>query len=118
MRRRRLRGAILAGAAAALATLGAHAATSTLEECVEGSDFIANAAHARDNGMARDAFLERLEGDFMAIRAFPVALRWFVKDRDDERFLRAAVEAVYDRPRPPDAHREAFFAACVRRAGA
>jgi len=118
MRRCRLRGAILAGAAAALAALGAHAATSTLEECVEGSDFIANAAHARDHGMSRANFLDRLDGDFVAIRAFPVALRWFVKDRDDERFLRAAVEGVFDRPQAADRHHAAFFDACVRRAAA
>jgi hypothetical protein len=109
---------VLVAAASIAMSGGARAAASTLEECVEGGDFIANAAQARDNGMARAAFLERLEGDFVAIRAFPVALRWFVKDRDDERFLRAAVEAVFDRPRPPDEHRDAFFAACVRRATA
>ena len=48
---------------------------------------------------------QRLEGDFVAIRAFPVALRWFVKDADDERFLRAAAEDVFDRPLPPERHR-------------
>ena len=42
------------------------------------------------------------KGDFVAIRAFPVALRWFVKDTDDEAFLRAAVEDVYDRPQDPE----------------
>ena len=35
--------------------------TSTLEECIEGADFIGNAAYSRDNGMARAAFLDRLE---------------------------------------------------------
>jgi len=109
---------ILGCALLALAPLAAGATTSTLEECVEGADFIANAAYSRDNGMARDSFLERLEGDFLAIRAFPVALRWFVKDADDERFLRAAVLAVFDRPQPADRHRSAFFAACVTRASA
>lgn len=109
---------ILACAAALAAALDVHASVTTLAECVEGADFVANAAHARDNGMAREAFLDRLEGDFLAIRAFPVALRWFVKDRDDERFLRAAAENVFDRPQPPDRHRSAFFAACVSRATA
>ena len=85
--------ALLAASAwvAVLATLptGAHGATSTLLECLEGADFIANAAASRDNGLERGVFLDRLEGDFVAIRAFPVALRWFVKDADDEAFLRA-----------------------------
>ena len=109
---------LLACALLALVPLAARATTSTLEECVEGADFIANAAHARDNGMGRASFLDRLEGDFVAIRAFPAALRWFVKDADDERFLRAAVQAVFDRPQPPDRHRAAFFSACVTRASA
>jgi hypothetical protein len=58
-------------ALAALASLPARATTSTLEECVEGADFIGHAAYSRDNGMAREAFLDRLEGDFVTIRAFP-----------------------------------------------
>ena len=106
------------GCALALAPMWAHATSSTLEECVEGAEFIGNAAYSRDNGLARQAFLDRLEGDFVAIRAFPSALRWFVKDADDERFLRAAATAVFDRPQPPDRHRAAFFAACVSRAAA
>ena len=110
------------GAAIGLLAIGAcvqaRAGQSTIVECIEGSDFIANAAASRDNGMSRKAFLERLEGDFLAIRAYPVALRWFVKDADDERFLRSAVADVYDRPQAPDRHRERFFAACVSRAAA
>ena len=96
----------------------ARAGHSTIVECIEGSDFIANAAASRDNGMSRKSFLERLEADFVAIRAYPVALRWFVKDADDERFLRTAVVDVYDRPLAPDRHRERFFADCVSRAAA
>ena len=42
-------------ALAALASLPARATPSTLEECVEGADFIGNAAYSRDNGMAREA---------------------------------------------------------------
>ena len=71
--------ALLAASAwvAMLSTLptGAQGATSTLLECLEGADFIANAAASRDNGLERGVFLDRLEGDFVAIRAFPVALR-------------------------------------------
>ena len=109
---------ILALGWGALAPTAAFATASTLGECVEGADFIANAAAARDNGMGRATFLDRLEGDFMAIRAFPVGLRWFVRDADDERFLRAAAEDVFDRPRLPERHRTAFFAACVSRSAA
>lgn len=114
---------VVAGAAgiaalAALWPLGAVGAPSTLVECIEGADFVANAAASRDNGLARGSFLDRLEADFLAIRAFPVALRWFVKDADDEDFLREAVESVYDRPLDPERHRAAFFAACVTRAAA
>ena len=109
---------VLGCALALLAPMVARATPSTLEDCVEGADFIGNAAYSRDNGMAREAFLDRLEGDFVAIRAFPSALRWFVKDPDDERFLRAAAMDVFDRPQPPERHRTAFFAACVTRATA
>ena len=112
---------IVLGCAAALMVVGATGARgsgTSLAECIEGADFIANAAMSRDNGIGRAAFIARLEGDFAAIRAYPVALRWFVKDGDDERFLRAAAEDVFDRPLPPDRHRAAFFAACVGRASA
>jgi hypothetical protein len=105
-------------ALAALVSVPARATTSTLEDCIEGADFIGNAAYSRDNGLARATFLDRLESDFVAIRAFPAALRWFVKDADDERFLRAAATDVFDRPQSPDRHRAAFFAACVTRATA
>lgn len=113
---RALVAALVALASAASPT--AQAGQSTITECVEGSDFIEHAADARDNGMSRAAFLGRLDADFQTIRAFPVALRWFVKDRDDETFLRGAAADVYDRPLAPEKHRELFFAACVSRAAA
>lgn len=97
------------------ASLGARAGQSTIVECIEGSDFIANAALARDHGAARDAFVERLEADMMMIHAFPPELRWFVKDADDERFLHGQVETVFDAPATPDDHRNAFLRACFRR---
>ena len=95
--------------------LGAQASVPTLPDCLEGSDFIANAARARDNGMRRGAFLARLDEDLVAIRGFPIAFRCFVKDEADERFLVAAVERVFDRPVAPDQHREAFLSACFER---
>src|SRR4029453_10400446 len=83
----------------------AWASVPTLADCLEGSDFIANAARSRDNGITRAAFLERLSEDFVAIRAFPAELRWFVKDDDDERFLASAAQRVFDTPAEPAAHR-------------
>lgn len=93
----------------------AAASAPSLSECLEGSDFIANAAIARDHGMAREAFVERLEADMMIIHAFPPELRWFVKDIDDERFLHAQVETVFDAPAMPEDHRQAFLRACFGR---
>jgi hypothetical protein len=93
-------------------SLGAAASAHSVAECFEGSDFVANAALARDNGMSRAAFLERLDEDFVMIRAYPPALRWFAKDREDERMLRGAVADVFDAPRSPDAHRVRFLEIC------
>jgi hypothetical protein len=95
----------------------ASASVPTLADCLEGSDFIANAARARDNGITRKAFIARLNEDFVAIRAFPAELRWFVKDDDDERFLESAAETVFDAPVAPGAHRIDFLRACFERLG-
>jgi hypothetical protein len=102
----------IAAAALLTASLGAGASTHTIAECFEGSDFIANAALARDNGMPRAEFLERMEGDFMMIAAFPPDMRWFAKDEDDKRFLRLAAREVFDAPAAADGHRARFLAAC------
>jgi hypothetical protein len=95
--------------------VAAHGGVPTAIECIEGSEFIANAARARDNGIAREAFLDRLEADFAAIRAFPPALRWFARDSDDERFLYEAAARVFDRPQPPERHHADFLAGCLDR---
>ena len=99
-----------------LAAQASQAGIPTPAECVEASDFIANAAHARDNGMQRDAFLGRMQSDFATLRAFPPALRWFARDDVDERFLLDAATAVFDHPRTPSQHRAAFLALCLARA--
>jgi hypothetical protein len=106
-----------AGAVAALAVAPSvgRASVPTMADCLEASDFIANAALSRDNGMTRDAFIERLNGDFVAIRAFPSELRWFVRDEDDERFLEDAAEQVFDAPATPAVHRREFLQACFER---
>jgi hypothetical protein len=99
----------------AIAASSIGASVPTLTDCLEGSDFVANAARSRDNGVERDAFIARLHDDFAAIRAFPPALRWFVRDDDDERFLAREAAAVYDRPQAPERHRDAFLRECLDR---
>jgi len=99
-----------------LLPVGAAAHPHNAGECREGGDFIRNAALSRDAGYSREFFLDRLEADFVAIRAFPPALRWFVRDPDDEQFLRAEVETVFDAPQSSEQHRADFLQRCIRRA--
>lgn len=87
----------------------------TMEECLEGSDFIRNAALSRDAGIAADAFLDRMREDFLVIRAFPSALRWFVHDDGDEIFLTEETALVFEQPSDPNDHRAHFLRACVDR---
>ena len=91
---------------------GADALTVTLEECNEGADFIRNAAFSRDNGAKSDEFLRRLEDDLVLIQAVPPALRWFVRDEDDEAMLRVATISVFAEPRGPHDHHREFLAGC------
>jgi len=84
-------------------------------ECLEGGDFIRNAARSRDSGVTREFFVGRLEEDFLLIRAFPPALRWFVRDPQDEAFLRTEVEAVFDAPQDAEGHRAGFVERCAGR---
>ena len=53
---------VAAACVAVALAAGAEAAVPTLTDCLEGSDFVANAARSRDNGMSRASFLERLDG--------------------------------------------------------
>ena len=87
----------------------------TMEECLEGSDFIRNAALSRDTGIAADAFLDRMKEDFLVIRAFPSALRWFVHDDGDEMFLAEETWLVFEQPSDPNDHRAHFLRVCVDR---
>jgi hypothetical protein len=108
----------LATGTAVCALLCAHfvaASRPSLAECFEGSDFIANAALARDAGMSPQAFLGRMQQDFEAIRSFPSELRWFVHDADDEAFLLSAARDVFVHPGAPAIHRRLFLKACVDR---
>ncbi|HTQ01668.1 MAG TPA: hypothetical protein VMN56_20290 [Casimicrobiaceae bacterium] len=88
----------------------------SVSECFEGSDFIANAALARENGMSREGFLAQMQDDFVLIQVYPPQLRWFAKDGDDERFLYESAEQVFDSPQDPEQHRAQFLAACFARA--
>jgi len=106
---------VAAVVAAFAGSLSAGASTLSVAECFEGSDFIANAAHARENGMSRSAFMDRLEEDLQLIQAYPPQLRWFAKDEADERFLVDSARQVFDAPEPPERHRARFLAACFTR---
>ncbi len=108
----------LAACACAALVLPAAAGSLTVEECFEGSDFIANAARARENGISRTQFIGRMQDDFELIHAYPPALRWFAKDEEDERFLLEAARDVFDAPDSPDAHRTRFLQACFARSTA
>ena len=101
--------------AVALAT-SAAAAAPTLTDCLEEPDFVANAARTRDNGITRLSFIDRLERDLAAVRAFAPHLRWFARDPDDLRFLVAAAARVFDDPRPPGRHPAEFLGVCLDRA--
>jgi hypothetical protein len=105
--------------AAALCGLACAAAAHdlTLDECLEGGDFIKHAAMSRDYGITREAFLDRMEGDLRVIQQFPPHLRWFVQDQDDETLLTQAAQMVFDSPREPESHQSDFLAACVERVG-
>ncbi len=87
----------------------------TMQECLEGSDFIRNAALSRDYGIPREDFLGRMESDLLAIQAFPPALRWFVQDEGDETLLVGFARRVFDDPQVPDTHQAEFLQACVAR---
>ena len=105
--------AMLAGALAG----AAGASVPTVADCLEASEFIANAALSRDNGMTRDEFLSRMDQDFEAIKAFPPSLRWFVQDNDDERFLLDSAREVFDHPDRSERHRAHFLHDCFERMG-
>ena len=51
-----------------------HAGRPTMNECFEASDFIRNAALARDAGVHSEVFLGQMEEDFAAMGGFPADL--------------------------------------------
>ena len=114
-RRAQWRGQLVAVVLALAPAATASASVPTVGECLEASDFIANAARARDYGMTRDAFLARMDEDFQMIHAFPPSLRWFAQDADDEAFLLAQARSVFESPDLPERHRASFLGACFER---
>ena len=94
----------------------AHSLTPA--ECTEGGEFIRNAALARDNGVTREFFVNKLVEDLIVIQSFPPQLRWFVQDSGDEKLLSEAVFKVFDEPTKADQHEASFVSACMQTAGA
>lgn len=101
--------------AAALSGLSGTASTHelTLDECLQGSEFIKHAAMSRDYGITREDFVGRMRADIVAIQQFPPQLRWFVQDEDDAALLTRAAERVFDAPREPEVHESEFLQACT-----
>ena len=89
----------------------------TLAECNEGGEFIRNAALARDNGVTREFFINKLVEDLALIQSFPPHLRWFVQDTSDEELLSKAVFKVFDEPMKAEQHQASFISACMQTAG-
>lgn len=96
-----------------LLSLPASAHELTRVECSEGSEFIRNAALARDAGITREFFVNKLTEDLMLIRSVPPELRWFVQDAGDEELLSNAVFKVFDDPMPAEKHEAEFLGECV-----
>ncbi len=83
------------------------------DECREGSEFIQNAAHSRNNGITKFHLLEQFDADIITIQSFPPEYRWFVQDKEDEVFLRSALLGVFDDPKTPEKHATDFLSDCM-----
>lgn len=88
----------------------------SVTECVEGSDFIRNAALARDGGMTEASFIARIHEDIAVIQALPPQLRWFVQDEEDAELLISAATEVFRMPKDAGTHQKDFLRACLPRA--
>ena len=85
----------------------------SVQECREVGEFVRNAALSRDHGVSESSFMDRLEGDLMAIRGHPPALRWFAQDRGTEAFLMRSAKTVFANPREPKEHETETVRACL-----
>ena len=92
--------AAIAGIAITLLVFSLNTTAHSLskEECAEGSKFIKNAALSRENGMDGATYIAKLLADFAVIKSFPIHLRWFVQDQQDEDFLLKAATEVFEHP--------------------
>lgn len=111
---------LLAGILPLMLLLSSPAAAHDLSvnECKEGSDFIRNAAVARDNGVEEEAFIDRISDDIEVIRSFPPQLRWFIQDDSDAKLLISAADNVFRHPKSAHAHQIDFFNDCIANAKA
>jgi len=103
----------------ALALLPALCAAHQLSkmECTEGSDFIKNAALARDSGMKEARFIDQIRDDIEVIKSLPRELRWFVQDEEDAAFLLTAATEVFREPKEARVHQSDFLMACGQKSG-
>lgn len=97
-----------------LAALAVQAHALSMNECSEGSDYLRNAALARDEGMPEREFVAQFQIDVQALQRLPAELRWFVQDKEDEAFPLSAVQDVFQKPRSAPVHQAQFAVACVR----
>lgn len=88
----------------------------SVQECVEGSNFIKNAALARDRGISEASFINKIRDDIEVIQGFPPQLRWFVQDDGDAAFLIDATAAVFQDPKTARMHQADFFVSCLSKA--
>jgi hypothetical protein len=88
----------------------------SIQECVEGSDFIKNTALARDRGVSEAAFMDKMRDDIEIIKGFPPQLRWFVQDDEDASFLIDAATTVFQDPKTARLHQTEFFVSCLGKA--
>ncbi len=92
----------------------AYAHEISRAECLEGAEFIRNAALSRDAGATREFFMNKMAEDLALIQSFPPELRWFVQDTQDKELLAGAVASVFDEPRQPEQHEELFVNQCMQ----
>jgi hypothetical protein len=107
-------GLLLWAALLLASALPALASKHTSAECREGGEFIRNAAISRDNGLLKDAFLDRLIADLSMIRGLPDGMRWFARDEADESLLIRYAERIYDYRMSAKNNEDAFLAECGR----
>ena len=98
----------------ALGQAPAYAHDISHAECLEGAEFVRNAALSRDAGATREFFMNKMAEDLALIQSFPPELRWFVQDAQDEELLAEAVASVFDEPLQPEQHEERFVNQCIR----